>query len=427
MHNYAPSNYPLDRELFRHAITVGHGRAKIHVNRYGTREVRDEILEAATSCKVYDPQVEGLPVTWIADLCVAADLVREVVAKQPTGPHWDRKLRCALLKEFASRGDLDARTALYSECQRVAGVSDIYGSFEIIDLDGEAGFLFIVQKLGELATTQLDFLSDDSAVRDFEEQHGEGTGLAFLRNHANVDPAVASYIRALESFAMRGKDQQRPPRPTVTEVLAQISTAERSLHWLGHWGRHASSEELEPILALVEQSSSPRILENALRCLSGSRSPPFHSALFDLLRHQDANVRLFATRSLANSVQPSIREEGLAALSFDVTMGLALLRKNARAEDARALMAALRPVSDVDLQHSLVSGAVDLLKQNGIVREPGIALYVYENSPCMNCRGDAVKLLLDWGSCPPWLRDEGAFDASEEIRAACYHHHIVAV
>jgi hypothetical protein len=205
----------------------------------------------------------------------------------------------------------------------------------------------------------------------------------------------------------------------VQDVVASILNEHRSLYWLGHWGRHASPEELDPIVGLLEEKSSPWILENALRCLSGSRTPPLHPAMFVLLRHSDANVRLFAACSLAHYVQPRIRDEGLAALSFDVSVGLTLLRKNARADDAPALVEALQPISDVDLRHSVVSDAVDLLEQNANIREPLIALYVYENSPCMNCRRDAVKMLLEWESCPSWLREEGVCDASEEIRDAC--------
>ena len=62
---------------------------------------------------------------------------------------------------------------------------------------------------------------------------------------------------------------------------------------------------------------------------------------------------------------------------------------------------------------------LQLFKQNDHVRSQDLALFVYEQSPCMNCRYSAVKFLCDWGNAPSWLLDEGQHDASEEVRELC--------
>lgn len=419
MSEYDGPSYPLEPSMFRHAVAVGLGRAVVHIKRYGAQGVRDEIFEAATTCKTYDPQVEGLPVRWLVDLCTAADIVRQVVDREPAGSHWDRYLRCALLKDFAADGDLRARESLYAECERVENSSDVYGQSEIVELDGERGLLFVAQKLGELASTQADFFIDDSPIRAFDAFREKGEGFTILRTHAGSDPKVVAYLQALETSSLHWEKHVRPPRRSTSEVIDEVSRADRSLYWLCHWGRHASPEELEHIVGLLDEAESPRILENTLRCLSCSKTPPLHPAMFSLLRHADENVRLFASRSLAHHVQTRIRDEGLSVLSTDITVGLTLLRKNARSEDAGAIFNMLAPISDADLQHSVVSDVVRLLKENDCVRDRRLALYVYEHSPCTNCRGDAVELLLKWKQCPDWLLEEGQFDASEEIRGAC--------
>src|SRR5258705_5824371 len=117
MIEYSGPSLPLSREAFQHALQVGHGRARMHVVAFGASEFRDEILAAATVCKVYDPQVEELPTFWLADLCECADVIHEIVDRQPQGTFYDRELRCRLLKEFVARGHSAARQALYDACQ----------------------------------------------------------------------------------------------------------------------------------------------------------------------------------------------------------------------------------------------------------------------------------------------------------------------
>src|SRR5438874_10711010 len=185
MIEHSGPSLPLSREAFRHALQVGHGRARMHVDAFGASDFRDEILEAATVCKVYDPQVEELPTIWLADLCEDADIICEIVDRQPQGAYYDRELRCALLKEFVVRGHSAARQALYDACQDSEYGGELHGSDEIIEIDGAQGLLFVARKLGTLAS--------------------------------------------------------------VDETIKAITISTRSLLGMGYWGRNAEPDELEPI------------------------------------------------------------------------------------------------------------------------------------------------------------------------------------
>jgi hypothetical protein len=93
MHDYTGPSYPLSREEFVHALRVGLGRTRVHAEKFGVCQLRDDILEAATVCKTYDPQVEGLPAPWLAELCVEADIVDEIIARSPAGTDWGGRIR----------------------------------------------------------------------------------------------------------------------------------------------------------------------------------------------------------------------------------------------------------------------------------------------------------------------------------------------
>jgi hypothetical protein len=79
----------------------------------------------------------------------------------------------------------------------------------------------------------------------------------------------------------------------------------------------------------------------------------------------------------------------------------------------------LVPEDDPDRQHDLVFPLVEMLEATPRAWHTGAALYAYDRSPCRTCRLRAVRLLIDKGTCPEWVRDEGRFDESERVRTLC--------
>jgi hypothetical protein len=412
-------HYPLTREQFRHALHAGLGRAALHVARFGAAEFQDDILEAATVCKTLDPQVEGVVAEWLAPIVVEAGLVPEIVARPPTGTDWDRELRCALLLQFALLGYPSARDGLYQACEPAENSADVYGCAEIVELDGEKGLVFVARLLGELLVTRPGFWVDDELSRLYDERHGEGSAMAALGKFVPHDAAIVRYLDGVVATSAQRSEHAPRARRSAKNVVAAIEKANGPLDWVRHWGSKATLHELEPVLRLAIPASAPLVLENALRCLSGSRTLPLQPQLFAFLDHESDGVRKFAALALAQHVDPRVRAAGLAALSRDLRVALTLLCKNASSVDGTAIAEVLRPFADEHVQHAVTSDLIELLEQSQAVREPSIALYVYEHAACRRCRADAVGFLIHWNASPRWLLEEGAHDASAEIRKAC--------
>jgi hypothetical protein len=389
----------------------------MHVDRFGASDVRADILDAAVSCKVYDPPCEGLPATWLADLCQSAAVVDDILARHPEGTHWDRTLRCALLKEFVDRGYLPAKQRLYENCQRTE-YGDLFGADEIIQLDGFDGLVFLARKLGDIADADESFKVTDTSFWAFDDRNGEGEAMRLLEQEALHDGSLRAYIAHVASESQDAASS-RPLQASFHEYISSIRTSDRVMYGATHRGRHVEAVALEPVLQIALSDTEPLVLENALRCLSGSKTFPLQTALLPLLRHENAKVRLFCARTLGHHVDARLREAGLAALSNDMNVALELLRKNARPEDAETILAALRPLQNDVEQHDVAVDVTHMLRENSDVRDVRLALYVYEYSPCQNCRGSVVKMLIDWKACPSWVLEEGLYDASGEIRELC--------
>ncbi len=416
--------YPLTREQFRRALATGHGRAKIHVECFGAREFRDEILEAATiSGTDYSGDLVGERAGWLAELCFAAGVVEEVVAKHAEYNDWERHQRCGLLLAFSRRGFASARSALYAECGRDPYYGTCFGCAEIIELDGEAGLLFVARKLATILAESSDgFCLDEDDLEPYERKFGAGSGRALLERLAPGDPLVLAFldgIAATEARRLaRNPDPRSPRRRSLEEVLKQIAESEEDLVGLHGWGwRLATREDLERVLEAALETNRARTLTNCLRALAGAGLPPLHPAIFEWTRHPDPAVRRAAANVLGRHSLYAVRNLGLEALARgDLLVGLSLLERSALAEDADAIATALRPVGEIHEEYVVCNSVVDLLRSTPEVRDARIALHVYEWSPAVRARERAARFLSCWKAAPTWLLDECAQDASAEIR-----------
>lgn len=407
-------SYPLSLEQFRNAIAVGHGRAWVQIASHGSDDFRDEVLGTAQTW--YDGYKDGLGAVWLARICEQSGVVSDYSAASESEEATHRGLRGELMKEFARMGYEEARTALYQLCKRRDDkTQSIFACGEIIELDGEQGLLFVSRVLGQRSLDDPKFRVRDCEIEQFDEEHGEGRALAFLRAEAEHDIAVAKYLESVAANQQLGSSYA-PRRRPVESVLAAIKLSERPQFWVFPWGRKASQEDLAEVLALALTTESDRALENALRCLSASEKLPLQLELMQFLTHSDDEVRFHCAIVLGHHIDSRVRTAGLAMVEQDPRAGLQLLRKNAEAEDADSIAKALPFGGDADTRHGRVMSVVELLQGAPDFVDAGLALYVYEESPCAECRFEAVKYLVERKLAPAWLIEEARYDGNEDTR-----------
>jgi hypothetical protein len=413
-----PPAYPLSRDAFSRALITGHGRALIHAENFGTESDREEILKAATTCLVYDSQIDGYREWWLARLCNAAGLIGTMIDLPPVGSDEDRGQRAAVLKRFFEAGHETALSKLYEMCCFDEEGHEIAGCQELIDVDGERGLIFIAQRLGARLLQDPDYWVTDWELTFFDDLYGTGCGKAILSEAAAGDARVRIYLeKVLEAgekpYAASGQEQIEP----VERILEWIKSSPKREMRLRRWGRRATTEDRAEIVKLFGTESSPIVLTNALICFIGVGFPSFDEALLRLVFHEDDGVRFYACRAFAHHDEPQVRSAALALLHHgDLANGTEMLQLSGRSEDSAAILSTLARNHPGEENHEVLSNLIQLLEKNDAIREPRIPLYVYEFSPCMRCRERAVEALIQWGACPQWLLDEAAQDASVGIR-----------
>ncbi|MCW1925108.1 hypothetical protein OKA05_21280 [Luteolibacter arcticus] len=412
--------YPLSKAEFTRALMTGHGRALIHAERCGTEGLRKEILEAALFSKVYDAQCNGLGEAWLARLCTLAELVDTIISRDHGIDGDDGPLRCALLKEFVLQGHEAARPALREMCRYDENSGDLLACFEIVEVEGEDGFIFAADRIGERLLTDKEYWADSSLFCMMDEKAGEGRAMAILDRESPGNPHVAAYRDAI--VAGQAKQRPKPDRtpPAVDKLVGLILASTKRIPRLPFFGKEATPEERLKVAALDFTKMEPVPLENYLCYFHRTGFPEFREEYLPLLRHPEKRVRWWAHSALSHHVEPQVREAAYEALARgEVAFFVKLLRSSGLPEDTEPLLAAMCAPSilaDADEAHEVVGSLRDLVKENGKMNDPRLSVWMYEFSPCRICRYHAVEIMAERSTLPEWIAEECLSDAYDDTR-----------
>jgi hypothetical protein len=399
-------------------------------------------LDAALRCPVFDAQCEDNRAAWIAELVDAANMRDEVLEglriplADDEARFWDRNHRCGMLKELAVRGVAGAREFLYNSVRCEAEFADVVGWEEVIDLDGVDGLLFVCRTLGRHLKQAPDFWVDELPMAFLDERLGEGAAEAALTAAAATDDDLAAYLEALRSPAGAeglgchevpltldsSRRTAAVPRfdATATEVIAAArgETTDR-FYWLTTWARQAPEDAVAAVFQSLLEEPALECKARLLRTFVRTAPPSYDPRLLAMLDSAHAEVRWLTARALSHLAHPDIRRAAFRKLERqELGEGAVRLLKHSQAAgDLSRVAQLLRPLSGDSDTHSLVYDVLEVVKANTAPDATDALIFVYEQSPCSNCRHDAVEHLVSLETLPAWIEEEARFDALEETRA----------
>ncbi len=434
--------FPLTREQFEVALVRGLGRAQMHVARHGAKGLEDLILDSCLHNRAYDAQCECERAGWVFDLVLAAGLSERVLAavveelhakREPEHRHAEHA--CGLARRFAAQGHAVAREALYFAFRRTLDQNDQVGVGEIIALDGETGLVFVVESLGEKLRGHPEEYVDDQPLFWFEEHRAPAKARAVLESAAVANEAVRRYLKRLDDLKARRSEPEpssreasfikQPTRwPSSLEEMIRCAELPPPMSpWLlgRRWGRQATEDELRTIIHRLEAAADPGVRRRYIGCFLDRPLPAAGPILLRLADDPDADVRRSAIWALRGYPHEDVRAFALRRLAAGrADEGeVALLRRNYQSGDHEHVEPILRAACRAGDMHSLGMDVLEAFKGNRFPAARDCLLLVYDNTPCSNCRGEAVEWLVEQGVAPEWVLDEGRFDVDPEIRALC--------
>lgn len=459
----APFELPLTPEQFRRAISIGHGRAWLHISRHGADGLHDILLHALLHSLSYDAQCEGDRGFWVMGMVdqtgSGAALYPEFIEHVHDAPlddydYWHIIQRATILGGLVEKGMAGARAALNRLFldNRIRHPNRLLGAIDIIKVDGEKGLLQVCSVLGNEAREKGANSVDDYFLDEFDEDREEGAGIQVLESQRERDSGIDWFLKIRDAEQARrqaekdAKEQQplfTSPPPTiksyrrvpqeyhrlpVEEIIGWIRNAPQNIghhpgivdgwFWLRSWGRKATDADLEHIMHALEETNSELEQRRYLNIFVRRSMPRVSDKIVGLAESKDDRVRSLAYEALGNVSDPRIRSVALRSLTPDLMKirSMQLFQSSYEPGDHLAIERSLFVPDDVDELHSLIFDIADICFHIKRAECLAIMLFVYEYSPCGNCRGEVVETMVELGIAPEWLAQECRFDAMEDIR-----------
>jgi hypothetical protein len=419
----------MDVEAFRHAITVGLGRAVLCLREHPWRPHADAIEHVCRHNTAYDPQCEGSRAEYIHEIVVLTDDTRHFAGVAAEGlldatEHWDAYHLFHLTRLFARDGHAAARAALYEKFERSDGEYPFVGADQLVALDGPDGLLYVTDRIGRWLADRPEHWVDDDLLRESEELVGP-QAVAAVREAAASNPNVRRYVDAVEAHRLSAPRRPATDFRTLTypqlreRIVAGPGDVPRG--WLFGWGKRAADDAVRDAAADLLAEGDDRVLVAYLRVFHHRPFPLDPHRLVDLAGSDDDEVRAAALRALRHVRHDAVRSlivQRLAAGSADGDL-VRLLVENFAGGDERAVGSLLdRQRADEDEYHWTAHAAVEVAEAHPAADFAAVMLAVYERVRCSICRQGAVGVLLAGGQAPAWLVSECRHDSNEYVREA---------
>jgi len=445
-----PFALPLSREELASALQKGHGRALLHARQHDLSPFTDVVIDACIHHRAYDPQCEGDRAQWMMRIVDAAELhgpvceavVRALALDEGERTFWDAIHVCAMARLLAERGHESARRALYGAFRKSDSSLDLIGGEDLVRLDGADGLIFVADRMGQWLEADPALSLDDEPLRWYDEVHGDGAAIRLLERMAGTNPHIERYLRRIGDGATPDAKRGGWIRPanvplspdamsprykrvrsmSADEVILDIHSSGPGDHCyrLMTWGMHASAADLEQVAAAMFRETDPVRLQKFLRAFRRRAMPTFDDRLLQRADHPDPEVRTQAITALAQNQQPGVRRLAMERLARGqiADRELILMKHNYRDGDHLLIGRALSIPDHQGALHSLVYDLVEVISANVSAEAADLLLFVYEHSPCGNCRTKAVKALLGVDALPAWVRNECGWDVEDGVRDA---------
>jgi hypothetical protein len=420
----------LNQDQFTHALFQGIGRPHLWLQAHDASPYTDVLLQACLHNPVYDRQCEGSRASYLHELIqlTPAPLwfrqqILDALANPTEAMDRDQLFDFALF--YARAGDTAARDMLYEHAAVSATRDDSAGAYQLIDLDGVDGFLFLANRLGEAMRLDPTFWDDDHLLRHLEATVGV-TDVAELRHTAHSRyPYALEYLDHIAANQTRRQEhaQQSPlfqqSYPYLKDQIAQTN-GRLPVTQLTRWGKHASDEALHHAARdLLAQTDQLR-LTAYLAIFRRRRFPLGVEPLLPFVRHEHPRIARWSLQAICQFQHPAVRELGLTLIQAKqhVSDALDIFLHNYQSGDEAYLATLVAQTSDVDELHNIGFSISDIFAQHQHVVTSSMFLDLYERGPCSLCRLRFVEQLITADAIPPWLAGEALYDANSETRQA---------
>jgi hypothetical protein len=426
----------MTRNEFVDALQKGQGRAVLQIKEHGVGHYKEELLNACLHNLVYDTQCEPARDDWLLSMI-------DLTANE--GWYWDHIIAALnraterrdisqlmhLAEHFARRGSEEARQAIYARFDQSARFGQEFestvGGEQIVELDGIMGIVHVAEITGGWLLEHPESWEHDYLIRRACERLGTEAVMTALETKSSESANVRAYLSVVQKSKRQFEEGRlaKRPLPSLARILADIDAPSDQFPFPGHFTAFGKKADPNDLQVIFDRLLAENARDQLLRCLWVFRRralPSLHPRLFELAQSDDEQLQQAAIAALAHSKDPRIHELALRLFGASPAVitgeGIHLFVQNYEPGDHQVIEKALFVPSEPEERHSVGYDILDLAKSKPAAELGKCLEWVYEHTPCSNCRGRALNCLIERSQASEDLLTESLWDCCEKTRAA---------
>ncbi len=329
-----------------------------------------------------------------------------------------------LLGLLAKNGDHSVRKSLYLFFGKHSAGSDYSRAEVVVDIDGLNGYLAVVHQWILHPREQDDHWTEAWLLEQVEERFGLETVQSFLEQAAEAEPAVGVYLAEVRekqtAWHKRQGSKSRRDRPDYAKLRRLISSPEkRENHMVwGRWGAALAEDDAERLASELLLETDTQRLERYLLLFWVRPFPLDHTPLLVLAQNENQKIATAARAALARIEDVSIHDLALELMETDERPWelIELLARNFREGDEKAIERILEEPWGAKKTERIGLELRKVVEENMTPAAASALLLFYERGYCGMCRHGTIELLDELGQLPPYIVEEGQYDADDSIR-----------
>ncbi|QQE12963.1 hypothetical protein JD969_05755 [Planctomycetota bacterium] len=439
---------PLGQDEFWRAMRQGLGRAILHVREHGVKDrdggdLTEMILTGCLYSFVLNPLFDWRRAKWmlmmaeeagIVDVVAERLLAEERVGDVWTCNDWHEEHRREIAKELydyaMKRGDVELgerlKKWLYDNFRQHEAFYHFFGWEELFEVDGEKGLLFVCERLGQWFMENEDRREDGSVLEMYDEMYGKGEAKHVLDSASGESEGVRVFLERLviedEEEDVSEKKERRKHwwerlsgQEMVEAIRSKRNAPEALKRGYRFWGMRADEEDLKVVADAMYEEVDEGFLKDFMWVFDLRALPRVEQKAIDWMGHEDREVRQLAYEMMGNVKDERVRAWGMRKLKAgeDLADGAyRLFKVNMKAGDEKLLREAARVFGDPDDLHGEMLDIVNLVHEQKDAELVDLIMFIYEWSPCGECKKGMVEKMRELECLPRWVDDELTWDVS---------------
>ncbi|MCP4176829.1 MAG: hypothetical protein GY756_03605 [bacterium] len=410
------------KSLFWRSIQRGTGEAIHIIKAHPEIDFSEYIIKASVKNLAYDGQCESSRAQYLYEIFNLSMNQEKIKSAIFTALLNEKKDTWALTqlfdfaKLFALQGDVKARDLMYQRFfQNTIEGSNWVGGYEIIDLDGIEGMLYIAQTIGASILKNSEIIEDNMMINYFKDQNPKINAEEILKEKGKRDIAIKSYLNNISRTEKKRANRSEKSKK-YADIIDEIENC-RSIFSLRK--RKFSMEELESIAIQMQQAKTSTLLERYLQLFSRNPFPFDVSYLLDVAEKRcKKSIDPFVIGALSQNSDERIRHYALEKLNKTSRPEyyLELLVNNYRESDSDLLQDIVEKTRYEHRIEHLAYTITDIYKKNKTTGCKGPLEALYNKMNCGIHRNTVIELLIEMSQLSDKISKEAIYDCDFETR-----------